>query len=156
MKRIILLSSLISLSVASGIYYELIPVFKSEAVYKKIKVEVPNKECSKILVKVTNSNRFVGRLLGTVIGAVIGNQIGSGSGRDIATFTAGMIGGDIGETITKDNEEYKIVEQCKTIYYVKTKSILIGYDNYFNYKGKILIKFDKNKIDAVKIKIVAP
>ena len=128
-----------------------VQVYKSQPVYEDVKVKIPYKECYNEYVK---DNSATAPLIGGVVGGILGHQVGKGSGKTAATVAGAIIGTMVGDNIGNNNEEvYKEVKKCKTVYKTEIRNRLIGYENYANFYGRTIKKFYEKPLDYIEISI---
>ena len=157
MKKVgVLLGLFLFVSVAwarSYSYYETVPVFKSEPVYRNVTISTPHQECWEEEVPVNSDDKTVGSVIGGVAGGILGHQVGSGSGKDVATVAGAIIGTIVGSRLADDGTRYERVRKCRTIYDSHREQKLVGYNNYFTYNGKTLVKFSPRKLYEVRVRV---
>lgn len=145
----------------SNVVYEDIYVQSSKPVYKDVVVKTPQEICyeKEVATKVPtyeNTNTIgIDTLIGATAGVVIGNQIGNGSGRDAAKIIGGILGATTANKMREPNyhTQYKTQMQCETRYEKHYETKLIGYENYFYLNGKEHMKFSKQKLESVRVKL---
>ena len=137
-------------------YYESVPVYDQEPVYKEVVISHPRKECwvEEIPVDEFDGEELLGGIIGGITGGVIGSHFGRGKGRDFTTAAGAIIGTIIGSRIADDGTEYKKVRKCRIVDYdTHTDRKIVGYRNYFYYNGKRLVKFSKQRLDEVRVRV---
>ena len=134
-------------------YYETVPVWNSEPIYRDITIRVPHQECWTETVQVDKNNKTMGGILGGTAGGILGHQIGGGTGKDVATVAGAIIGTIVGTNIADDGTEYKTIQKCRTVYETSKERRKVGYRNYFEYNGKSLTKISKHKLHEVRVRV---
>jgi uncharacterized protein YcfJ len=133
-------------------YYEIVPVYRSEPMYKEVTISIPHRQCWTEEVPVNDSST-AGSLIGGIAGGILGHQVGGGSGKDVATVAGAIIGTIIGSKMGSDGRKYDVVRRCKTVYDHRRELQLVGYKNYFEYNGKTLVKIADRKLHEVRVKV---
>lgn len=169
MKKLLILVLLLSTMVfaRSQESYEQVRVSHSEPIYKHVTIKKPIRECydEEYLQRspsrrVYSQNNSIGldTIIGATAGVVIGNQIGRGNGRTAAKIVGGLLGGTIANNMRNEpsygNDEYvtRTRTKCITKYEkVRTKRIIDGYKNYFNYEGREYFKVSKKAKRKIKV-----
>lgn len=158
MKKFVLLVGLVlafscSAFAQSYSYYETVPVYKSEPVYREVTISTPHKECWEEEVPTNSSDETIGSVIGGVAGGVLGHQVGGGHGKDVATVAGAIIGTIVGSRIANDGTRYEKVRKCRTVYDRHREQRKVGYNNYFDYNGKTLRKFSSRKLYEVRVRV---
>ena len=134
-------------------YYETVTVFKSESVYREVTISTPHQECWEEEIPVGDEDKTAGAVIGGVAGGILGHQVGGGSGKDVATVAGAIIGTIVGSRLADDGTRYERVRKCRTIYDSHREKKLVGYNNYFEYNGKTLVKFSSRKLYEVRVRV---
>ena len=145
--------SIVSVYAQSYSYYETVPVYNSEPIYKNVVISTPHRECWEETVKVGDNDKVVGGVIGGAAGGILGHQVGGGHGKDVATVAGAIIGTIVGSNMADDRPEYKTVTKCKTVYDSHTERKKVGYKNYFEYNGKTMYKIFSRPLSVVRVKV---
>ncbi|AXX92591.1 hypothetical protein CPU12_01855 [Malaciobacter molluscorum LMG 25693] len=164
MKRIIVLTILFTnLIFANSLKSnEFVRVTHSEPIYKEVRINKPIQECyeKEYRQKIyddnySSNNNSIGidTIVGVTAGAILGNQIGKGNGNTAAKIVGGLIGGKIANELRSNSfNNYHYETRYETKYEkVRTKRVITGYRNYFNYDGIRYSKVTKNPKKRIRV-----
>lgn len=77
-------------------------------------------------------------IVGAIIGGAIGNQVGGGSGKDAATVLGAIIGADVANKRTTQQQEivgYREEQTCNNVTYYETQEELKNYTIQYEWRG---------------------
>lgn len=123
---------------------EYVKVSNSVPAYTTVSEDVPSERCQDVKEQVqsgTQNADVVGAVAGGALGGVLGHNIGGGKGKTAATVGGAILGVLAGQNIgskynTPQNDTYKIVRKCETVYSTKTRQVISGYTNVAKIKGQ--------------------
>jgi uncharacterized protein YcfJ len=134
-----------ALSAESFSTTEYINVTKSIPAYTTLNEDVPSERCQDVREDTssggTQNADVVGAVAGGALGGVLGHNIGGGKGKTAATVGGAILGVLAGQNIgskynTPQNDSYRIVRKCETVYSTKTRQVVSGYTNIAKLKGQ--------------------
>lgn len=123
---------------------EYINVSSSVPAYTTVNEEIPSERCQDVKEQVNSGTQnadVVGAVAGGALGGVLGHNVGGGKGKTAATVGGAIIGVLAGQNIgskynTPQNDSYRIVRKCETVYSTKTRQVVSGYTNIAKLKGQ--------------------
>lgn len=131
-------------------------VVSVEPYFRRVRVEVPRKECweEEVVTERRRGHRHHrsdhgvagATIAGGLIGGVLGRQIGGGSGRDAMTVVGAVLGSSIANDRAQDRREesnsqrkryqdVQIVERCETTREIREEERIDGYLVTYVYGG---------------------
>ena len=124
---------------------EYIKVSSSKPMYSTVNEDIPTEQCQDVKEQIqqggTGNANIVGALAGGAVGGLLGNQVGGGRGKKVATVGGAVLGVLVGQNIgskynTPQNDSYRVVRKCETVYTTKSRNVISGYSNIANLKGQ--------------------
>lgn len=133
-----------ALSAESFSTTEYINVTNSIPAYTTLNEDIPSERCQDVREEVgsgTQNADVVGAVAGGALGGVLGHNIGGGKGKTAATVGGAILGVLAGQNVgskynTPQNDSYRIVRKCETVYFTKTRQVVSGYTNIAKLKGQ--------------------
>lgn len=133
-----------ALSAESFSTTEYINVTNSIPAYATINEDIPSERCQDVKEQISSGTQnadVVGAVAGGALGGVLGHNVGGGKGKTAATVGGAIIGVLAGQNIgskynTPQNDSYRIVRKCETVYTTKSRNVISGYTNIAKLKGQ--------------------
>lgn len=133
-----------ALSAESFSTTEYINVTSSIPAYSTLNEDVPSERCQDVKEQISSGTQnadVVGAVAGGALGGVLGHNVGDGKGKTAATVGGAILGVLAGQNIgskynTPQNDSYRMVRKCETVYSTKTRQVVSGYTNIAKFKGQ--------------------
>lgn len=133
-----------ALSAESFSTTEYINVTSSIPAYTTINEDIPSERCQDVKEQISSGTQnadTIGAVAGGALGGVLGHNVGGGKGKTAATVGGAIIGVLAGQNIgskynTPQNDSYRVVRKCETVYSTKTRQVVSGYTNIAKLKGQ--------------------
>ncbi|MDD5211480.1 MAG: glycine zipper 2TM domain-containing protein [Sulfuricurvum sp.] len=133
-----------ALSAESFSITEYVNVTSSIPAYTTLNEDIPSERCQDVREEISSGTQnadVVGAVAGGALGGVLGHNVGGGKGKTAATVGGAILGVLAGQNIgskynTPQNDSYRIVRKCETVYSSKTRQVVSGYTNIAKLKGQ--------------------
>lgn len=133
-----------ALSAESFSTTEYIKVSSSKPMYSTVNEDIPTEQCQDVKEAVESGTQYggvVGTVAGGAVGGLLGNQVGGGKGKTVATVGGAILGALAGQNIgtkynTPQDNSYRVVRKCETVYTTRSRNVLSGYTNIAKFKGQ--------------------
>lgn len=133
-----------ALSAESFSTTEYVNVTSSIPAYITVEEDIPSERCQDVKEQINNGTQnadVIGAVAGGALGGVLGHNVGGGKGKTAATVGGAILGVLAGQNMgskynTPQNDSYRIVRKCETIYSTRTRKVVSGYTNIAKVKGQ--------------------